>query len=46
MATSALAAHPQPDILNVALSSGFSDPAHLTRLFKRRFGVTPGQLVR
>ncbi len=39
-------AHPCPDILNVALSSGFSDQAHLTRLFKRRYGVTPGQFVR
>jgi len=37
---------PHPDLLNVALSSGFSDQAHLTRLFKRRYGVTPGQFVR
>lgn len=31
------------DILNVASRLGFSDQAHLTRIFKREFGVTPGQ---
>ncbi|WP_437582014.1 AraC family transcriptional regulator [Sorangium sp. So ce887] len=25
---------------------GFSDQAHLTRLFKRELGVTPGRYVR
>lgn len=35
-----------PDILNVALRFGFSDQAHFTRLFKRRFGVPPGRFVR
>jgi AraC family transcriptional regulator len=35
-----------PDILNVALRFGFSDQAHFTRLFKRRFGLPPGRFVR
>jgi len=35
-----------PDILNVALRFGFADQAHLTRLFKRAFNVTPGHYVR
>ncbi|WP_437966496.1 AraC family transcriptional regulator [Sorangium sp. So ce260] len=34
------------DILNVARRLGFSDQAHLTRLFKREFGVTPGHYMR
>ncbi len=37
---------PDPDILHVALRFGFADQAHLTRLFKRRFGVPPGRFVR
>jgi len=31
---------------DVAARSGFADQAHLTRLFKREFGVTPGALTR
>src|SRR5512133_1618055 len=31
---------------DVAARSGFADQAHLTRLFKREFGVTPGELTR
>jgi AraC family transcriptional regulator len=31
---------------DVAARTGFADQAHLTRLFKRQFGVTPGALVR
>jgi len=37
---------PGADILNVALRFGFADQAHLTRLFKRAFGTTPGRFVR
>lgn len=28
-------------VLDVALRWGFNDPAHFSRLFKRRFGVSP-----
>ena len=31
---------------DVAARAGFSDQAHLTRLFKRAFGTTPGAFVR
>ncbi|HUQ99283.1 MAG TPA: helix-turn-helix transcriptional regulator, partial [Gemmatimonadaceae bacterium] len=31
---------------DVAMRSGFADQAHLTRLFKRAFGVTPGALTK
>lgn len=30
-------------ILDIAMAAGFTDQSHLTRLFKRRFGVTPAQ---
>lgn len=30
----------------VAMASGFSDQSHLTRRFKRHFGITPGALAR
>jgi AraC family transcriptional regulator len=31
---------------DIALRTGFADQAHLTRLFKRQFGVTPGAILR
>lgn len=31
---------------DIAARSGFADQAHLTRLFKRQYGVTPGAFVR
>jgi transcriptional regulator GlxA family with amidase domain len=30
-------------ILDIAIAAGFSDQSHLTRLFRRHFGVTPAQ---
>jgi AraC family transcriptional regulator len=33
---------PQAALSDVAARAGFADQAHLTRLFKRQFGVTPG----
>lgn len=36
-------ADPDASLGAVALMAGFSDQSHFTRLFKRRFGVTPGQ---
>ncbi len=33
-------------IVNAALESGFSDQSHLTRRFKRTFGITPGVIAR
>jgi AraC family transcriptional regulator len=33
-------------IAEIATACGFSDQAHLSRLFKRRFGVTPGAFAR
>jgi AraC family transcriptional regulator len=37
---------PEPALSDVAARAGFADQAHLTRLFKRQFGVTPGAFVR
>lgn len=37
---------PDAVLSDVALRAGFADQAHLTRFFKRRFGITPGALVR
>lgn len=30
-------------ILDIAIAAGFTDQSHLTRLFRRRFGLTPAQ---
>jgi AraC-like DNA-binding protein len=32
--------------VRVAMETGFTDQSHLTRHFKRAFGVTPGQYAR
>lgn len=37
---------PGASLSDVALRTGFADQAHLTRFFKRQFGVTPGALQR
>lgn len=37
---------PHTALSDVAARAGFADQAHLTRLFKRQFGVTPGAFVR
>jgi AraC family transcriptional regulator len=37
---------PEASLSDVALRTGFADQAHFTRLFKRRFGVTPGAVLR
>jgi AraC family transcriptional regulator len=37
---------PDAGLSAVAQRTGFADQAHLTRLFKRQFGVTPGAFVR
>ena len=36
----------RPSIQQVAHACGFADQSHLTRAFKRRYGVTPGALLR
>ena len=38
----------QPDaaLSDIALRTGFADQAHFTRFFKRRYGVTPGVVMR
>lgn len=41
-ARDALTAHPPRSIAGIATDLGFSDQAHLTRQFKRRYGITPG----
>lgn len=33
----------KPNITDLALQYGFSDPAYFARLFRRRFGITPSQ---
>lgn len=40
--------HTQPPltILDIALKCGFSDNAHLTHVFKQRYGITPTQYIR
>jgi AraC family transcriptional regulator len=37
---------PDAMLSDVAQRTGFADQAHLTRLFKREFGMTPGAVVR
>jgi AraC family transcriptional regulator len=37
---------PDAALSDVAARAGFADQSHFTRLFKRRFGVTPGAFVR
>ncbi|MDB9524602.1 AraC family transcriptional regulator [Oscillatoria sp. CS-180] len=32
-------------IYSIALASGFTDPAHFSRLFKRTFGITPSEVL-
>jgi AraC family transcriptional regulator len=41
-----LLGEPGTTISDVALRTGFTDQAHLTRLFRREFGVTPGSYQR
>jgi AraC family transcriptional regulator len=33
---------PENDLVSVALSSGFADQSHFTRVFKNVTGITPG----
>lgn len=37
--------HSEMNIADIAVRTGFSDQSHLTRCFKRRFGVTPKKLL-
>lgn len=37
---------PGARVSEIALRFGFADQAHFTRLFRRRFGVTPGQFAK
>ena len=37
---------PRATLSDVALRAGFADQAHLTRLFRRAYGVTPGAVAR
>jgi AraC family transcriptional regulator len=36
-------AHSNARILDIALDAGFADQSHLTRSFRKRFGMTPGE---
>ena len=36
----------RPDLGEVASRFGFSDQAHFTRLYRRRYGITPGQTLK
>jgi AraC-like DNA-binding protein len=36
-------AHTNARILDIALDAGFADQSHLTRSFRKRFGMTPGE---
>jgi AraC family transcriptional regulator len=38
--------HSKLSIAEIAARTGFSDQSHLTRCFRRKFGVTPKQLLR
>ncbi|HEU4439092.1 MAG TPA: AraC family transcriptional regulator [Methylomirabilota bacterium] len=35
--------HRNPSLADVALAAGFADQAHLSRMFKRAYGVSPGR---
>jgi AraC family transcriptional regulator len=37
---------PEATLSDVALRAGFADQAHFTRFFKRRYGITPGVMLR
>jgi AraC family transcriptional regulator len=37
---------PGAQLSQVALAAGFADQSHLTRLFKRQYGITPGAVQR
>lgn len=37
---------PGAELSRIALGAGFADQSHLTRLFKRQYGITPGALLR
>jgi len=36
----------RPDLGEVAFRFGFADQAHFTRLYRRRYGITPGQTLK
>ena len=40
--------HSQPSLtlLDIALRTGFSDHAHLSHSFRRKFGISPTQYIR
>ncbi|KST66191.1 helix-turn-helix domain-containing protein [Mastigocoleus testarum] len=39
-----LLSHSQMDLAAIAMESGFANQSHWTRLFRRKFGITPGKL--